>query len=123
MSRPLTVEVKMFVINKALQQLTFIGLREKTTVKDAIKLWRARGFKNPETAAKAAVGEGGYAIPSQACSLGIGIMADNYSAGLHGYHVKMDDGQEGIVTYREIADVALNGRLADQLSLFEEATL
>lgn len=48
------------------------------------------------------------------CPFNISVSAENFSSRQKGFRVETDDGQEGIITYREIADVALKGRLADQ---------
>jgi hypothetical protein len=112
-SKPLTREVKLFIIEKVLSSFT------NDYVPKTIRAWREKGFASPAAAAKEASGCGGFSYPAIHCPLKISVSADNYSSRDRGFHVTTGDGQEGIVTYQEIADVALGKKLSEQLSLFE----
>jgi len=61
---------------------------------------------------------GGFGFPAAYCPLNTSISADNYSGKVNGFQVKTGDGQEGIVTYQEIAEVALGKKLLEQMTLF-----
>ena len=112
MSKPLTREVKLFVIKHVLSSFT------NDYISKIIGAWREKGFKSPAAAAKEVLGQGGFVYPDIYCPLGISVSADNYSSKINGFHVKASDGQEGIVTYQEIADVALGKKLSEQTTLF-----
>ena len=114
--KPLTHEVRLFVIEHVLSGFT------NDYVCKAIKAWREKGFKSPAAAAKVAVGQGGFGCPAVHCPLNISVSADNFSGKINGFQVKTGDGQEGIVTYREIAEVALRGKMEEQITIFEVAT-
>jgi hypothetical protein len=118
-SKPLTREVKMFVIEWVLAKFTFIDYCAGNCAEE-VRAWREKGYDSPAAAAKKASGCGGFGFPVGG-SLKF-ISTDNYSAP-DGFEVTTGDGQEGVVTYEEIADVALGKKLSEQMKLFEEATL
>jgi len=118
MSKPLTHKVRLFVIERALARVTFIDFCKGNCCEE-IKTWRERGYESPAAAAKKASGCGSFSLPIGGSLRS--IRADNYSVP-DGFCVETGDGQEGIVTYQEIADVALGKKLSEQLTLFEEVS-
>jgi len=118
-SKPLTREVKLFVIKRVLAKFTFIEYCAGNCAEE-IRTWREKGYDSPAAAAKEASGCGSFSLPIGGSLRS--IRADNYSV-LNGFYVETGDGQKGVVTYQEIADVALGKKLSEQMKLFEEATL
>lgn len=119
MSKPLTLEVKMFVIEWVLAKFTFIDYCAGNCAEE-VRAWREKGYDSPAAAAKKASGRGSFSLPVGGSLKSIG--ADNYSVP-DGFYVETGDGQKGVVTYEEIADVALGKKLSEQMKLFEEATI
>lgn len=115
MTKPLTREVKLFVIERVLAKFTFIEYCAGNCAQE-IKTWHERGYESPAAAAKIASGCGSFSLPIGGSLKS--IRADNYSVP-DGFYVETGDGQKGVVTYEEIADVALGKKLSEQLSLFE----